>query len=110
MISLLMSLVPPNFGDVARRIASDFRSRRIEKGITRARLSEMTGVPVPTIARFEQKGLISLASLIPLAQAVGHLPEVQGIFATAKFNSMEELDAIKRSEGKTKAYPRRKKK
>lgn len=35
MLSLLESLMPEPASDVARKIADDFRKRRIEKGLTR---------------------------------------------------------------------------
>ena len=70
MLSLLESLMPEPADDVARKIADDFRQRRVEKGLTRADIARKSGVSIANIARFEQKALISLNNLIELAIAL----------------------------------------
>lgn len=90
-------------------IAGDFRKRRVEKNITRKRIAEMSGVPLSTVARFEQKGLISLEALIRLAMALGYTAEVRNLFSSPKFDTMAELDTIRRKTGGKRAYPKTKK-
>lgn len=90
--------------DIANKIASDFRRRRIEKGLTRQEISLRSGVALSNIARFEQKGLISLQHLIALAVTLGYNGEIRSIFETPKYNSINELEQIHRNSGKKRAY------
>lgn len=94
---------------IAHHVADDFRKRRVEKNITRSRIAEMSGVPLSSVARFEQKGLISFESLVRLAMALGYAPEVKNIFSSPKFNTMEELNIIRNKHGDKRAYPSKKK-
>ncbi|MDE6553829.1 MAG: helix-turn-helix transcriptional regulator [Muribaculaceae bacterium] len=110
MLSLLESLMPEPAEDVARKIADDFRQRRVEKGLTRTDIARKSGVSIANITRFEQKALISLNNLIELAIALGYNLEIKNIFATPKYSTMEELLQIHKNKGKTKAYKRRKQK
>ena len=104
MLSLLEQLMPPDVDDVTRKIADDFRRRRIEKSITRETLARKSGVALSNITRFEQKGLVSLKNLILLAMALGYLTEIRDIFATPKYSTMEELLQIRKNTGKKKAH------
>lgn len=103
MLSVLESLMPEDSDDVARKIADDFRNRRVEKGLTRAAISGMSGVALANITRFEQKGLISLKNLIELAIALGYISEIKNIFSEPKYSTMEELLQIRKNRGKKKA-------
>ena len=100
MLSLLESLMPEPADKVARKIADDFRKRRIEKGLTREDIAKKSGVAVSNIARFEQKGLISLSNLIELAIALGYNLEIKSIFSEPKYSTMEELLQIRKNTGK----------
>lgn len=104
MLALLESLMPELAEDVARKIADDFRHRRVEKGLTREAIAKKSGVAIANIARFEQKGLISLTNLIELAIALGYNLEIKSIFSEPKFSSMEELLQIRKNSGKKKAH------
>jgi len=50
-------------------LAQNMQKRRLEKGFSREALTELSGVPTPTIAKFEQKHTISLASYVGLFQS-----------------------------------------
>lgn len=104
MLALLESLMPEPAIDVARKIADDFRKRRIEKGLTREDIAKKSGVAISNIARFEQKGLISLNNLIELAIAMGYNLEIKSIFSEPKYSTMEELLQIRKNMGKKKAH------
>lgn len=110
MLSVLDGFILDNADDIARQIAENFRKRRVEKNITRMRISELSGVPLSTVARFEQKGLISFESLIKLALALGYISDIRNLFGTSKFNTMEELDMIRRKNSNKRAYVKNKKK
>ena len=59
ILSVLENFTLDNSDDIAREVAENFRKRRVEKNITRQHISELSGVPLSTVARFEQKGLIA---------------------------------------------------
>lgn len=103
MLALLESLMPPTTEEMAMKIASDFRRRRIEKNITREEIAAKAGVPVSNVARFEQKGLVSLRNLIDLAFALGYHAELQNVFSEPKYSTMQELKQIKSNQNKKKA-------
>lgn len=104
MLALLESYTLFNVEDVARKLADDFRARRVEKGLTRRAVAERSGVAMANITRFEQKALISLNNLIALAEALGYLGEIKTIFDQPKYSTIQELDQIRRNMGKKKAH------
>ena len=106
MLALLESLMPEPAEDVARKIADDFRQRRVEKGMTRSDIAKKSGVSLANIARFEQKALISLNNLIELAIALGYNLEIKNIFATPKYSTMEELLQIRKNHDRTPLWLR----
>ncbi len=107
MLSVLEGFVLPDADDIARKLADDFRCRRVERGLTRQAVAEKSGVALANLTRFEQKGLISLKNLILLAVSLDYLHEVRDIFSVPKYSTMEELTQIRRNTGKKKAYPRK---
>lgn len=110
MLSLLEGFTLDNPEDIAREVAENFRKRRVEKNITRQRISELSGVPLSTVARFEQKGLIAFESLVKLVMALGYTADMKNLFGSPKFSTMEELDLIRRKKGDKRAYVKNKKK
>lgn len=104
MLSVLDSYTLTDPDDIARQMADDFRQRRIEKNLTREQVAAKSGVAISNLARFEQKGLISLKNLISLAMALDYVSEIKGIFSVPKYATMEELTQIRRNKGKKKAY------
>lgn len=106
ILSVLDTYSLPSAEDIGKQIAADFRARRVEKALTREKLANRSDVPLSNVARFEQKGLISLTNFIKLAVALGYIGEVKGIFSEPKFSTMEELTQIRKNTGKTKAYPK----
>lgn len=108
ILSVLYGFALDNADDIARQVAENFRKRRVEKNITRQRVSELSGVPLSTVARFEQKGLISFESFVRLAMALGYASEIRSLFNTSKFDTMAELDMIRRKSGDKRAYSKNK--
>lgn len=106
MLSVLESFTLINSEDIAKEMAGSFRKRRVEKNISRRRIAEESGVPLSTVTRFEQKGLISLDSLIKLAMALGYVSEVKNVFGQPKFSTLEELAVIRRKTKSKRAYPK----
>lgn len=104
ILSVLDSFLLEGVDDIAKKLANDFRARRIEKNLTREQVAEKSGVAVSNIIRFEQKGLISLKNLIGIAMALGYTSEIKNIFEQPKYSTMEELSQIRRNAGKKKAH------
>lgn len=106
-LSLLEGFTFTDSDDVAKDMAADFRKRRIEKNLTREEIANKSGVPLGSVARFEQKGLVSLKNLIELAMALGYTSEIRHIFSQPKYSTMEELTQIRRNANKKKSYPKK---
>lgn len=104
ILSVLDGFLLEGVDDIAKKMANDFRARRIEKNLTREQVAEKSGVAVSNIIRFEQKGLISLKNLIGIAMALGYTSEIKNIFEQPKYSTMEELSQIRRNAGKKKAH------
>ena len=104
ILSVLDNYILDNPDDIAKRMANDFRKRRIEKNLTREQVAEKSGVALSNIVRFEQKGLISLKNLIGIAMALDYTSEIKSVFAEPKYATMEELTQIRKNTNKKKAY------
>ncbi len=104
ILSLLDQYTFENADDIAMKLAQDFRSRRIEKNLTREQIAEKSSVALSNIVRFEQKGLISLKNLIGIAMALEYTSEIKSIFEEPKYSTMEELTQIRKNKGKKKAH------
>ena len=107
ILSVLDNFTLDNPDDIMMHVAENFRKRRVEKNITRQRIAELSGVPLSTVARFEQKGLIAFDSLIKLAMALGYTSEIKDLFSAPKFDTMEELDLIRQKSNDKRAYIKR---
>ena len=79
-------------------LAQNLQKRRLEKGLSREALTELSGVPTPTIAKFEQKHTISLASYVALAKALGYSKAIK----EPLFSTMEELEMINKNKNRKK--------
>lgn len=106
MLAVLDGFVLDNAGDIAMAVAQDLRRRRVEKDITRLQLAAQSGVPLASIARFEREGKISFDGLIRLAMALGYVSEIKSVFSQPKYDTIEELDQIRRNMNKKKATGR----
>ncbi len=104
ILSVLDNYTLESEDDIALKLAEDFRRRRIEKNLTREEMAQMAGIAVSNLVRFEQKGLISLKNLIALAMALGYRSEINNLFATPKYATMEELTQIRKNANKRKVY------
>ena len=104
MLSVLDNYALESEDDIAQKLAEDFRHRRIEKNLTREEMAQMAGIAVSNLVRFEQKGLISLKNLIALAMVMGYSSEINNLFSTPKYATMEELTQIRQNTNKKKAY------
>ena len=79
------------------RLAGNCKARRLEKGYSRRTLSELTGIPAPTIERFERTGKISLESFCRLAIEFDYFDELGAIMGKTKYTTSQELESINRN-------------
>ncbi|MGM9791327.1 MAG: helix-turn-helix domain-containing protein [Candidatus Cryptobacteroides sp.] len=87
---------------LAQVLAQNCRRRRLDLGMSRRSLAETTGIPVPTIERFETKGKISLESFLKLVIEFGWFDEMSAIMGKSKFSTSEELETINRNRSRQK--------
>ncbi len=83
-------------------LANNLQRRRLEKGLSRAALTEMSGVPTPTIAKFERQHSISLSSFVALAKAMGYANDIKSLLSEPLFSTMEELEQINKNKNRKK--------
>lgn len=81
--------------EVLQKLSQSFKKRRLEKGLTRAKLQSISGIPAPTIARFETTSRISLEAFVRLAMVLGYEEELLHIFREPKYNTLLEMETIK---------------
>lgn len=95
-----------------KKLAENTRARRLRMELTQEGLSERSGVALPTLRKFEQKGVISLESYLKLLMVLGGLQEVvqASLQKQLEFSSIDEvLDADRttnRKRGRRKYNPK----
>lgn len=77
--------------EINKGIAKRLVSIRKRRHITQKELASKSGVTYSSLRRFEETGEISLASLTKLAIALDLGDELDSIFSTVPFNSIEEV-------------------
>lgn len=83
-------------------LAKNLKKRRLEKGLSREALTVISGVPTPTIAKFEQKHMISLLSFVRLAKVLGYTDSIKMLLSEPQFDTMEELEKINKNKTRIK--------
>ena len=71
-------------------LAQNLQKRRLEKGLSREALTELSGVP------------ISLASYVALAKALGYSKAIKELLSEPLFSTMEELEMINKNKNRKK--------
>ena len=85
---------------VQRKIVENIRDRRLQMELTQEGLSERSGVPLSTLRKFEQKGVISLDSFLKILSVVGGLDEMIEALKP-KQQHFKSIDEVLKSEEKT---------
>ncbi|MBQ7773640.1 MAG: helix-turn-helix transcriptional regulator [Bacteroidales bacterium] len=85
-----------------QKMAKYCKSRRLERGYSRRTLAERTGIPAPTIERFEKTGKISFESFCILVVEFDYLQEMEQILSKAKYTTGSELETINRNKNRIK--------
>ena len=89
-MSLILDLDTPS--DMQDRVRAAARARRLALGLTQSDLATRSRVPLATLKRFEQKGQISLAGLLALADALDALAGFGALFPGVEATRLEDLD------------------
>ena len=77
--------------DILLAIAHNEKARRKQEGLTQKELATQSGVSLPSLRRFEQKGEISLSSLLQIASVLAAEKEFLKLFPLKEYSSMKEL-------------------
>lgn len=72
--NIMVLLITPE--KAHKQLVVNTRAQRLQLGLTQKGLSERSGVPLPTLRKFEQKGLISLESFLKIQMVLGGLEEI----------------------------------
>lgn len=83
-------------------MAKNCKDRRLERGYSRRTLAERTGVPAPTIERFEKTGKISFESFCAIAVEFDYFQEMSEILSKPKYTTGSELETINRNKNRIK--------
>ncbi len=76
-------------------VAVKLKKKRMWMKHSRAKAAELSGVPAPTIRRFEDSGEISFRQLLMLAEIYGDLSCFDNIFNLPEARTMDELIKLK---------------
>ena len=87
----MVSLITPM--KAQKKLAENTRARRLQMDLTQQGLAERSGVPLPTLRKFEQKGSISLESFLKVQMVLGTLEEILKVtqIKNTKFASIDEV-------------------
>ena len=77
--------------DVAIRLANKIKSIRKRRKITQKQLAGRSNVSYASLRKFEATGQISLESFIKLVMELGLKDELDNLFSTPVYNSIDEV-------------------
>lgn len=91
LFNIMLSLI--SVAIAQEKIAKNTRSQRLEMALTQQGLAERSGVALPTLRKFEQKGFISLESFLKLQMALGGLEKIITAIEPkiSEFSSIDEV-------------------
>ena len=78
---------------IAKELMERVRLRREQRGLSRAKLAELSGVKEPTIRYAEVTGKISLIHLLEIASVLDYTDEFKALFTTPRYRTIEEVIA-----------------
>ena len=87
----MISLYQKTWKEINNEVAYNVQKLRKRKKISQKELAERSGVSLGSIKRFEQTGEISLQSLTKIAIALRAEDELESLFTSANFESIEEI-------------------
>lgn len=87
----MINLYQKTWKEINNEVASNVQKLRKRKKISQKELAERSGVSLGSIKRFEQTGEISLQSLTKIAIVLRAEDELESLFTSANFESIEEI-------------------
>lgn len=90
----MIALISPSIAQ--KKIAQNLKEHRLQMNLTQEGLSARSGVPLATLRKFEQQGLISLESLLKLMMVLGMLESMVAATKVSQtsFSSIDEVIAL----------------
>ena len=85
-----------------KKMAQNCKARRLERGYSRRTLAQKTGVPAPTIERFETTGKISFESFCAIVVEFDYFQEMSEILSKPKYLTGIELETINKNKKRVK--------
>ena len=79
---------------MTREIAKKAQEKRLQLNLSQKTLSEKSGVSYGTLKKFEQKGQISLASLLQIALVLGEMDSFEHLFQKGDDSYPKSLDEL----------------
>ena len=70
------------------------RAKRLQQSLTQEGLATRAGVSLPTLRKFEQKGLISLESFLKIAMVLGALEDVVDALKPSADKGFASIDDV----------------
>ncbi len=77
--------------DIAVKLAQKMKSIRKRRKITQKQLAARSNVSYATLRKYEKTGQISLESFIKISMELGLTDELNNLFSTPIYNSIEEV-------------------
>ena len=77
--------------DIAVKLAQKLKSIRKRRKITQKQLAARSNVSYATLRKFEKCGQISLESFIKISMELGLTSELNNLFSSPIYNSIEEV-------------------
>jgi transcriptional regulator with XRE-family HTH domain len=93
----MVSLITPS--KAQNKLAENVRQRRLNMDLTQEGLSKRSGVPLPTLRKFEQKGAVSLESYLKILMVVGGLEKMLDAL-TIEQQSFSSIDDVLEDDNK----------
>jgi transcriptional regulator with XRE-family HTH domain len=93
----MVSLITPS--KAQNKLAENVRQRRLNMDLTQEGLSKRSGVPLPTLRKFEQKGVISLEAYLKILMVVGGLEKMLDAL-TVEQQSFSSIDDVLEDDNK----------
>lgn len=90
----MIALMSPS--KAQRLIAENIREHRLQRNLSQQELSSRSGVPLSTLRKFEQQGVLSLESLLKILMVLGMLDTVVNATKIEEipFTSIDEVIAL----------------
>lgn len=99
----ILALIERTPDAIMRQVAERVRMRRLELNWTQNLLAAKAGLPLATYRRFESKGEISFRALIMIAIALRAEDDIEQLFSTKNYQSIDELIDGKQNSNRKRA-------